>query len=151
MKFGPRTRSIQIPADPSVLDPSQAAKHAGGYRQGTFVPSCLPCVRSEDEKRLCRKALKSRVAAMGTSLVDASCLNPLSHIKRTSMKNTKKTVKRDIYKSGRTDGLDHKSHSSKRLSHSECSGTAVVHCNQWECFTRYLCRDTDPDSESESS
>jgi len=67
------------------------------------------------------------------------------------MKKTKKIVKRDIYKSGHSESLDKKEISSKRLSRTECSGTAVVYCNQWECFTRFLCRDEDSDSESSMS
>ena len=63
------------------------------------------------------------------------------------MKKTKKIVKRDIYKSDRSDISKKRKESSKRLSRSECSGTAVVYCNQWECFTRFLCRDEDSDSD----
>jgi hypothetical protein len=63
------------------------------------------------------------------------------------MKKTKKIVKRDIYKSDRSESVNKQDDDSKRLSRSECSGTAVVYCNQWECFTRFLCRDDESDSE----
>jgi hypothetical protein len=66
------------------------------------------------------------------------------------MKKTKKIVKRDIYKSDRSTNVDKNEGSSKRLSRSECSGTAVVYCNQWECFTRFLCRDEDSESSMSS-
>jgi hypothetical protein len=62
------------------------------------------------------------------------------------MKKTKKIIKRDIYKSDQNDNSKKGKGSSKRLSRSECSGTAVVYCNQWECFTRFLCPDEDADS-----
>jgi hypothetical protein len=64
-----------------------------------------------------------------------------------SMKKTKKTVKRDIYKPDRAENIKKSEASSKRLSRSKCSDTAVVYCNQWECFTRFLCRDEDSDSD----
>jgi hypothetical protein len=36
-------------------------------------------------------------------------------------------------------------HHPKRLNDpepadGECSETAIVRCNQWECFTRYVCK-----------
>jgi hypothetical protein len=63
------------------------------------------------------------------------------------MKKMKKVVKRDIYKTGfaRDEAIENAV--SKREDPSDCSGTAVVHCNQWECFTRVLCREKESDTE----
>jgi len=63
------------------------------------------------------------------------------------MKKIKKVVKRDIFKSGQAGGKLQKDAVSKGGRQPECSGTAVVHCNQWECFTRVLCRQKESDTE----
>lgn len=63
------------------------------------------------------------------------------------MKKFKNVVKRDIFKTGQA--RDEAQHNAvpKGENQSECSGTAVVHCNQWECFTRVLCREKESDTE----
>jgi hypothetical protein len=63
------------------------------------------------------------------------------------MKKIKKVVKRDIFKSGQAGGKVQKDAVSNGGRQPECSGTAVVHCNQWECFTRVLCRQNESDTE----
>ncbi|MGA8019388.1 MAG: hypothetical protein WBV95_21055 [Desulfobacterales bacterium] len=63
------------------------------------------------------------------------------------MKKMKKVVKRDIYKTGSARDKAQEDAVSKREDPSDCSGTAVVHCNQWECFTRVLCREKESDTE----
>mgnify|MGYP000467623467 CR=1 FL=1 len=63
------------------------------------------------------------------------------------MKKMKKVVKRDIYKTGSARDKAQEDSVSEREDPSDCSGTAVVHCNQWECFTRVLCRKKESDTE----
>jgi hypothetical protein len=63
------------------------------------------------------------------------------------MKKMKKVVKRDIFKTGSARDKVQKGAVSKREGQPDCSVTAVVHCNQWECFTRVLCREKEPDAE----
>lgn len=63
------------------------------------------------------------------------------------MKKMKKVVKRDIYKAGSVRDKTQAAVVSKREDQAECSGTAVVHCNQWECFTRVLCREEESETE----
>ena len=63
------------------------------------------------------------------------------------MKKVKKVVKRDIFRSGSATEKAQKGAVSKREDQKDCSGTAVIHCNQWECFTRVLCREKEPDTE----
>jgi hypothetical protein len=60
---------------------------------------------------------------------------------------TKKIVKRDIFKSGQAGGEVQKDAVSSGERQPDCSGTAVVHCNQWECFTRVLCLKEESDTE----
>lgn len=63
------------------------------------------------------------------------------------MKKMKKVLKRGIYRTGSARDKAQEGVASKREDQSECSGTAVVHCNQWECFTRVLCREKESDTE----
>jgi hypothetical protein len=63
------------------------------------------------------------------------------------MKKMKKVVKRDIFKTGSTRDKAQEGAVSMRKDQPDCSGTAVVHCNQWECFTRVLCREKESDTE----
>jgi hypothetical protein len=63
------------------------------------------------------------------------------------MKKMKKVVKRDIFKTGQARRKVKEDAVSKEENPPECSGTAVVHCNQWECFTRVLCREKESDTE----
>lgn len=62
------------------------------------------------------------------------------------MKKVKKVVKRDIFKTGSARDKAQKGAVSKREDQQDCYGTAVVHCNQWECFTRVLCREKESDT-----
>jgi hypothetical protein len=59
------------------------------------------------------------------------------------MKKMKKVVKRDIFKTGQARDKVQGDADSMVANQPDCSGTAVVHCNQWECFTRVLCRQKD--------
>ena len=63
------------------------------------------------------------------------------------MKEMKKVVKRDIFKTGSNRAKAQEGAVSKGEDQSDCSGTAVVRCNQWECFTRVLCREKESDTE----
>jgi hypothetical protein len=63
------------------------------------------------------------------------------------IKKTKKVVKRDIFKTGQARDKAQGEAVSKGENQPDCSGTAVVHCNQWECFTRVLCREKESDTE----
>ena len=62
-------------------------------------------------------------------------------------KRMKKVVKRDIFRTGHATDKAQEDAVSKREDQTDCSGTAVVHCNQWECFTRVLCREKESDTE----
>jgi hypothetical protein len=63
------------------------------------------------------------------------------------MKKMKKVVKRDIFKTGQARDKVQGDADSMAAKQPDCSGTAVVHCNQWECFTRVLCRQKDSEIE----
>ena len=63
------------------------------------------------------------------------------------MREMKKVVKRDIFKAGTSGDKAREDAVSKGENQSDCSGTTVVHCNQWECFTRVLCRENESDTE----
>lgn len=63
------------------------------------------------------------------------------------MKKMKKVLKRDIFKTGQARNKARGGAVSKRENQADCSRTAVVHCNQWECFTRVLCREKESDTE----
>jgi len=64
-----------------------------------------------------------------------------------NMKKMKKVVKRDIFKTGQARDEEQGDTVSKGENQPDCSGPAVVHCNQWECFTRVLCREKESDTE----
>ena len=55
------------------------------------------------------------------------------------MKKKKKVVKRDIYKHSNDDVAVNQDGIAKNDDRSDCSGTAIAYCNQWECFTRFVC------------
>ena len=63
------------------------------------------------------------------------------------MKKIKKVVKRDIFNTRQARDKVQGDAVSKGENQPDCSGTAVVHCNQWECFTRVLCREKEPETE----
>ena len=63
------------------------------------------------------------------------------------MKKMKKVLKRDILKTGQPRNEAQTEPVSKGENQADCSGTAVVHCNQWECFTRVLCREKESETE----
>jgi hypothetical protein len=56
------------------------------------------------------------------------------------MDDLKKNVKRGIYPRNHS-GNDGNRPVANDEGGPVCTRTAVVHCNQWECFTRYLCRE----------
>lgn len=64
------------------------------------------------------------------------------------MKKIKKVVKRDVYRDGAKGKSSGAAADSRSAEATSCSRAAVVYCNQWECFTRFLCREDDPDSEA---
>ena len=61
------------------------------------------------------------------------------------MKRTKKIVKRDIYRdrSAADPANQEPDGNGKDQNRVDCSGTAVVYCNQWECFSRFICQEDD--------
>jgi hypothetical protein len=63
------------------------------------------------------------------------------------MKKMKKILRRDIVKTGHAGDKAQGDAVKKSENQSACSGTAIVHCNQWECFTRFLCLEKDSDTE----
>ena len=32
---------------------------------------------------------------------------------------------------------------------SNCAGTAIVYCNQWECYTRFICLEKESDKQKQ--
>ncbi len=62
------------------------------------------------------------------------------------IKKMKKVIKKDIFKTGYARDKAQERAVSKGKDPSDCSGTAVVRCNQWECFTRVLCREKESDT-----
>ena len=59
-------------------------------------------------------------------------------------KNTKKVVKRDIYKSN-TRIKEKTRQGAGNDNKPDCAGTAIVYCNQWECYTRFICLEKESD------
>jgi len=57
-----------------------------------------------------------------------------------SIKSKKRQIKRYTYTKNPTAQNPRRDVDSDS-SGAECNETAVVRCNQWECFTRYLCKD----------
>ena len=57
------------------------------------------------------------------------------------MVDLKKNVKRGLYPRHHR-GTDSQHPAGNDDGGPACTRTAVVRCNQWECFTRYLCRET---------
>ena len=86
-------------------------------------------------------------AVVPAEKIGADIPNPNAKTRVKSMKKTKKTVIRDIYRADRMASPEGKGRPPKRLSRTECAGASVVYCNQWECFTRWLCRDEDSESD----
>ena|GEM_PF-1367587 len=64
-------------------------------------------------------------------------------------KNTKKVVKRDIYNSNSRNKDKPRSGVSGNENKSDCVGTAIVYCNQWECYTRFICLDKESDKQKQ--
>ena len=65
------------------------------------------------------------------------------------MKRMKKIVKRDIYKSNSNPVADNRDpgRADNHKDSDDCSGTAVVYCNQWECYSRFICLEKESDDE----
>ena len=59
------------------------------------------------------------------------------------MKKTKKRLKRDIHRNNShpADRDRDTAGSDKQTDNAECTETTVEYCNQWECFSRTICRE----------
>ena len=62
------------------------------------------------------------------------------------MKKTKKVVKRDIYKHRPAEAGIDQAEITKDDESDDCSGTAIAYCNQWECYTRFICLEKESDN-----
>lgn len=56
-----------------------------------------------------------------------------------NMEEKKRIVKRNIINANRKKPVDRQDEIQKNEENPNCTGTALVYCNQWECFTRFLC------------
>ena len=65
-------------------------------------------------------------------------------------KNTKKVVKRDIYNSNTRIKGKTRSGVAGNEKKSDCAGTAIVYCNQWECYTRFICLEKESDKQKQT-
>lgn len=61
------------------------------------------------------------------------------------MKKMKKVVKRDIYKHRPVEADVDRTEITKDDDSDDCSGTAIAYCNQWECYTRFICLEEESD------
>ena len=57
----------------------------------------------------------------------------------------KKVVKRDIYKHRLVEADIDRAEITKDDDRDDCSGTAIAYCNQWECYTRFICLEEESD------
>jgi len=57
------------------------------------------------------------------------------------MEKSRRIVKRNVVSANRKKSVDPQPEKIKPEADTDCSGTAVTYCNQWECFTRILCID----------
>jgi hypothetical protein len=55
------------------------------------------------------------------------------------MDEKKRIVKRNIVSTTRKTSSKPHQEIQKNEENSKCTSTALVYCNQWECFTRFLC------------
>jgi hypothetical protein len=72
-------------------------------------------------------------------------LHNISEWSENKMKNNRGELKINIYRSNPARITDQKITGLQQKDGPACSGAAVVHCNQWGCFTRVLCRDNSSD------
>ncbi len=64
------------------------------------------------------------------------------------MKKMKKVVKRDIYKHSPVEADLNQDEITNEDDSDNCSGTAIAYCNQWECYTRFICLEEESDNKS---
>jgi hypothetical protein len=55
------------------------------------------------------------------------------------MKKRRRIVKRNIVSANRKTPADPQREVQKNEKNPNCNGAAIVYCNQWECFTRFMC------------
>ena len=55
------------------------------------------------------------------------------------MGEKKRIIKRNVVSTTRKTSSEPHQEIQKNEENSKCTGTALVYCNQWECFTRFLC------------
>jgi hypothetical protein len=57
------------------------------------------------------------------------------------MKKTKKVLKRDIHRNNSSPAAGGRETTGfEKHKDDECAGTTVEYCNQWECYSRTICR-----------
>jgi len=64
-------------------------------------------------------------------------------------KNTKKVVRRDIYNSNTRNKDKTRRGVADNEKKPDCAGTAIVYCNQWECYTRFVCLEKESDKQKQ--
>jgi len=76
--------------------------------------------------------------------------NPIKQKRNMSVKKKRRIIKRTLVKEIRRAEPSVSGDGAKQTDDPNCTGTRVVYCNQWECYSHRLCFSDGSKAENEA-